>query len=439
MGDIMLKKMLILSGFVFVVTAIVIVLTPHNVSATTSNEDSMGEISGNSFTAYAKWTYTSLDNIDIKLFHDGIEVAKDSGNYGYSGSGSGYVDYSPIKTGTYKVQLWSNTDNKEVYSKDWVVPNLQIGLVVSPTSGQIGTTFVATATFSMGTNAPDYYSFSGVLELDAGNSIFSQNVGGVLYSTYYYEYYKITDYTIKPVFTATGFTFPTKGEYTVGAQYSDFLTNMSATSIKVNLNDQFEPVINQLRSELNDTKSQLNKTSQDLEGTKTQLGRTSQELDSTKAYLNDTDNRLTTVKNDSNNQIQSAKLFAYIGIVIGLLGLLLGLIGIIMGRKKKVAPMITPPQMPQHYPSQQQAPQPMPHQQSYSPPPQQYSPPPTPPQQPQHQPSPQPYSPPPTQPQTPPPMPPQQLTVQPYQPPPPQYSPPPTSPQQPPQYPPPKT
>ena len=314
--------------------------------------------------------------------------------------------------------MWSSRDNRQVFTKSWVVPNLQIDLSVSPSSGQIGTTFVATATISAGQNAPDDYSFSGALTFNAGGIIFQQNIGGLIYSKHYYDYWKITDYSIKPIFSATGFTFPSKGNYQVTAQYTDSITNISANAVTVSMVDQYEPILNDIQNELLNTKNdlenvsnelmqtivelenvhgELNQTSADLAKTKTQLEKTKSDLNDTNAALNlvkldldntkrqlantntnlnDTEERLTTTKKELNDNIQNAKQFAYAGIALGIIGMIIGMVGIIMARRPKtvVAPAVSTP--PQYAPSptppvpiiQHVAPSQPPLQQQYIPP-----------------------------------------------------------------------
>ena len=128
------------------------------------------------------------------------------------------------------------------------MPQLQISLAVNPSSGQIGTTFVATTTFSIASNAPDIYYFSGSLEVNAGQTTFKQNVGGTLYSDHYFRYYGDTDYTIIPVFTATGFTFPNEGDYVVSARYTDSLTDITASSATVKMEDQYKPMFSEMEA-----------------------------------------------------------------------------------------------------------------------------------------------------------------------------------------------
>jgi hypothetical protein len=398
-------------------TGALLVVLPTGAQAAVSGVDAISEVSGNTFTVIIEWTYTSYDNLELRLFHDNILIATDRGYSGFSGFDIGIVDFSPVQAGTYKIQLWSTTSNMQLYSKDWQVPQLQISLSVAPNSGQIGTTFVATTTFSSSSSAPDIYSFSGSLEVNAGATTFLQNVGGTIYSDHYYKFFDLTDYTIKPVFTATGFTFPTKGNYVISAQYTDSLTNISATSATVAMEDQYAPRLSQLeadlaqlesrstqletdlaqltaqfnteivrlnseitktRNDLNSTKSDLADTKASLDATKADLAGTKNQLSMTSNNLNETDNSLTDAKKDLNDKIKSANNMAYAGIAVGVIGILFGLIGIVLARKKKDSTQVIAPtpvqyaQAPMQAPPPVQAPPPMVHQQAptHVPPPQ---------------------------------------------------------------------
>lgn len=335
-------------------------IIPIQTSASISNADAIGIVEWNNiFRVNVKWTYTSYDSITIKLFHNSIEIAKDTGYSGSSGNEYGEISDTPIKKGTYRVGLWSNIDNKEVYSKEWEIPKLQISLSVSPTNGQIGTTFIATTTFSTGTNGPDCYYFSGNLEISTGSISFKQNIEGTIFSSHYYPYFGITNYEIEPVFTSTGFTFPSKGDYTISAKYTDSLTDITATSSSVNVIDQYEPQINKANQELNETKDQLNKAKLELSDTKTQLDKINQELNETKKQLNNTNQELSKTNEDLTNEIQISKQYAYIGICIGIIGMVIGIIGIIFGKKKQ-QPILQqyPTQPPQYQPPPPQHPMP---------------------------------------------------------------------------------
>ena len=386
-----------------------LVIVPTDTQAAVSGVDAISEIWGNTLTVYMKWTYTSYDSLEIRLFHDNILIATDGGYSGFSGARTGSISFSPVKTGTYKVQLWSTSSDKELYSKDWHVPELQISLAVNPGSGQIGTTFVATTTFSISPTAPDIYYFTGSLEVNAGQTTFKQNVGGTLYSDHYFSYYGYTDYTIKPVFTATGFSFPTEGNYAISARYTDSLTNISATSANVAMEDQYVPRITQLetdlaqltaqfnaeisrlnsensklKNDLNSTKSDLADTKANLDAAKADLQTTKNQLSMTSNNLNDTDKTLSDTNTDLNDKIKSSNNIAYAGIAVGVIGIIFGLVGIMLARKKKEAPpvvapppvtyapplMQTPP--PIQAPPQAHVPPPMVHQQTpaHVPPPQ---------------------------------------------------------------------
>jgi hypothetical protein len=303
-------------------------IVPQKATASVSNAEANAEVIGNTFYANVRWTYSSYDSVILKLYHNSIEVAKGDINYGSSGEDFDYVSYSPLKKGTYRVQLWSEIDDKEVYSKEWDIPDLEISLSVTPTSGQIGTTFIATTTFATGENAPEYYSFSGTLETSAGDITFKQNIGGSIISEDFYRFYDIDDYEITPIFTSTGFTCPTEGDYTVTAKYTDSLTEITASSIKVSMEDQYEPQITVMNQELSDTKSELSKTSNELLTAKYDLIRTKKKLNETNEEIADMEKKLET-------NIQSSQSYAYIGILVGIIGIIFGIIGIVMGRRKR--------------------------------------------------------------------------------------------------------
>ena len=409
----MVNRWLLLIGAIIGVIAILIILAPGKATATTTGEDASSEVWMNQFTVYAHWTYTSYDNIDIRLFHNNIDIADNNGNTGFSGTDSGYVSFSPVQSGTYMVQLYSTRDNKQVFSKSWVVPNLGLDLSVSPTSGQIGTTFVATATFSTGPDAPDDYSFSGALEFNAGGILFQQNIGGTIYSVHYWDYLKESGNPTKPISSATGFTFPSKGNYMVIAQYTDSLTNISSQSVTVTMDDQYEPVLNELSSsiendtaeienlnnalkdamteienvknELNQTRSDLTNSKKELEKTKTDLNSTIADLGVTKAdlqstkillsmtsnNLNDTESSLSDTKKDLNDKVKTSNNYAFAGIAVGILGIIFGLVGIILARRNRPGTIVpvqpqgaqyTPAPMPATPPVQPAPPAPSPPQ-----------------------------------------------------------------------------
>ncbi|MBM4249018.1 MAG: hypothetical protein FJ149_06220 [Euryarchaeota archaeon] len=403
-------RMAVLVTMMMTLAGATLVMLPEGALADVSHADAIALVEGNTFTVQLKWTYETSEGLEIRLYHnDGLEKTASTmwGDPGRNDVGSIYT--TPLKAGTYKVVLWSNTYSKEVYSKSWEVPRLNISLSVAPGTGQLGTTFVATTTFSINAAALDMVRFSGTLELQAGPSVFRTAVGGTLYADHYYTYNGKTEYTIEPVFVTTGFTFPAAGSYVVTARYTDSVTNTTALSGTLVMEDQFQSQIAKLGAELNDTRTALCETGRELDAARADLQAARDQLSSTGSKLNETDKRLADTKKDLNAKIDASSGLAYAGIAAGVVGVVFGLVGMMLARRKNAAPPAAPPPPATHSPPPVQA-------QPVQPPPPVQAPAPVP-----YQPAPQPLPPPPPAPvpyqQAPQPVPPPQAAAPaPYQP-----------------------
>jgi len=261
------KELGVLIAAMIALSGAAVVLLPAGAQADVSNADAIALVDGNSFGVRLKWTHETAEGLEIRLYHNNNIVKTVSVMWGDPGrNGTGSIDSSPVKAGTYKVTLWSNSYNKEVYSRSWDVPRLNMTVAVDPGSGLMGTTFVATTTFFINATALDMIRFSGTLETDAGPAVFRQAVVGTLYSDHYYSYNEKAGYTIEPVFFTTGFTFPAGGNYTVSARYNDSTTNISALSENIVMVDQYISQIAELHDELNESAASLDAMGARLQG-----------------------------------------------------------------------------------------------------------------------------------------------------------------------------
>ena len=335
-------RIAIVAGFVLAIIFIITLTTKSASAYTTTDENSYGEVWGNSFTAYAKWTFVASDTIDLKLLLNDDQVAKSYDSGSYSGeSGWDYVRHSPVEDGKYTLQLWSRSQNTMIYSRSWTVPSLTIKMDVSPMNtdgdriGTIGTTFIATLRFSTTSTPPDYYAFSGLMELNIAKNagrhelnmdpiVFKQDIDNtVIVSKHYFEYIgkTETDYSnLLGAYITFGVTLPSKGNYTINAKFTEGATDFGANAnpIWVDVVDQYQPQLDLLNGqlticwkELNDTKAQLNTTMKGL----------------------DMANSNATASNDKiqdlEKKLDSTRTLAFDGIAIGAIGLILAIIGLV--------------------------------------------------------------------------------------------------------------
>ncbi len=321
---------LIVSVLIF---SIMFIFIPEEASADVTNIDSICEVYGDTLSVRVKWFTTGYDEIDVKLFYNNVEIDDQIFDSGIDEERIDCIQYQPLNKGTYSVQVWSETDNI-VYSNEWTMPTLEMSLSVSPSSGEIGTTYAATTTLSSSYDAPDLYSFSGNLQVTTDENTFEQNIGGTIFSDEYYDFYNIKWDKIKTISTSTGFTFSSDGEYSISARYTDSLTDITTKSSEiVEMVDQYNPQITELNNELTSTNNKLNSKSK--------------ELALANNKLNETNFKLEDTQDELKKDIQQAVQYAYLGMLIGLIGILIGIVGIALSKRKK---SLHSPQFPSEAP-----------------------------------------------------------------------------------------
>ena len=94
---------------------------------------------------------------------------------------------------------------------------------------------------------------------------YKENIGGIIYTEHFYEFFGYTSYDIEPVFSSNGFSFPSKGTHEIKARYADMLANISTTSQSVEIADQFEPLFSDLDSQVKNTNEEMERTDKDLD------------------------------------------------------------------------------------------------------------------------------------------------------------------------------
>jgi len=155
-----------------------------------------------------------------------------------------------------------------VYEETWDVPGLSIQSNISPTSGEIGSTFVATSTLQLVTGGPDYYSSYGIFNhsIDGIGQEFEAYV--IIANDQYWAFYGYP--SSKPAFysytASTTMSFGSEGQHTVDFRYEDKITGViiDGGSETVLVTDQYSSLIVNLQNDIQNLMTQLTSLQQDL-------------------------------------------------------------------------------------------------------------------------------------------------------------------------------
>ncbi len=372
----MKKGMKIGIGLILGVMLISIVIPLNARAGSVSNIKVYSEVSGNRFSVNAKWDEDGYIDVEGKLYHNSIIIIESEANY-YIGDTNYLTLYdNTLESGTYRFQLWSNTDDKELFAKSWDVPKLAIrqtitnqnGDVVEGGSsvtmdGQIGSMFISTTELSIESGGPDSYRVDGVLTLNFNDVSIEQNINNWISNRGYYEYYGIDDYTIEPVFASTIFGLP-GGSYAIQSEYSNQYIQLTSGSINVYVNDQYQPIIDDLEDDVDSLEKDLSDTNKELNTTNEELVKAKSDVASLLSKINSLWNEISNLKNSDNStgekiddnqnvvsqDIKSVKedsegytgnvmYMAIGGIVLALIGIIVGFIAISKAKKGKKPPV----------------------------------------------------------------------------------------------------
>ncbi|MGQ9583231.1 MAG: coiled-coil domain-containing protein, partial [Thermoplasmatota archaeon] len=338
-------------SLILIVGIVILTALPNICSAnkTTTNEDAVGELSGKTFTVWLRWTDTSEDWLRMYLYHND-ELVAETNHDSHMHLNTSYIykiplSHEPAAPGSYRVDIWSEKENKVTWSMMWRIPSLQLELAVTPASGSTDTEFTATASLSTTLHAPDAYSVQGVVELNTSETIFRQSLGGMLCSPHYFEFNGLPSNFTPPFYVSTVVRYSVAGSHMMTAQYSDAITTIAADPREINVTPSANSELEKLKSDMNSTHEEMALLLSELNSTQREMALLLSELNSTRKNLSSAEKEIDSAK----GQASSAMLTAYAGVSLGIVGMVLGLAGIMMSRRGRAAPTppVPPPPSPQ--------------------------------------------------------------------------------------------
>lgn len=305
-----------------------------------SSVEVYSSVYGNIFEVNAKWIKEDYADIVGKLYHESILITEDD-DPDYLGNDEYRLNIhdDSLEDGTYRFQLWSNSEDRELYAKSWEVPKLAItqrvtnqdGNTVTDSdttavNGQIGTMFVSTTELAIQEGGPDAYFFGGSLQIHFNEITIDQDITSWMYRDGYYEYFGYDSYEVEPVYVSNIFTF-TEGNYNISAEYEDSYIKLKSDDISVKVSDQYQPRMDAVQSDIEDLEDSLSTEIQDLKNTD----------NGTTATMENNQNELTreidSVENDANGYTNIVLIISITASVIGILGIVIGLLGMKKGKK----------------------------------------------------------------------------------------------------------
>ena len=241
-------------GLSLMFVAIVIFIIPTPVTASITDADAISSAQVNYFSVQVKWTFTAQECIEPRLFANGVLVETGWEDCASSGEGSDWLSHSPIEAGTYKIQLWSTDFSVERWSKTWTLPGIALTLEVSPISGEVGTSFIATTRISLTSTGPDAYATVGSLEIVADGQSARLNVYNQIISDHYLAFQdsQVT-HDLSYLTASETFSFDDAGTHSFNATYKDVIASLTAGPLTASVTNQYQKIEDEVEAHKSDT------------------------------------------------------------------------------------------------------------------------------------------------------------------------------------------
>ncbi len=308
----------VLSATLFLVLSV-----PAPASAGVANADAiLSSYYGLSASGQVEWEYTSFECLVARLYVNGILKEESWETCGSSGTDSLWVSGAG-EAGQWRIQLWSTSFSTERWSKTWQLPGLALTTAVTPTSGEIGMSFVASSTLRLDSSGPDVYQGIGVYTIASGTTSVQNSVALLLVSEHYFTFYgESPQASLQESKMAATLSFSQAGSYTITASYQDALGSVSGASSTVTVTNQFSDLqtqLDDLQNQIDDLIAENERLQQNQTASQADVGNLQAELSSARA-LN--------------------SILAVLGIVLAVVAIALGLRG---RRSRRVSVVGQPP------------------------------------------------------------------------------------------------